>query len=272
MPYHKGVFAATLLLIVCLGTNMSAFPKVWQMFPHDSPMEDTVSPLVLPTPTSGPDKAILIPPKSVSTDKPIPIEPSAPKKEEPTPAPKKEEPTPATEKEEPTPASKKEEPTPAPKKEEPTPASKKEEPTPATEEEELAPKPEQPDEESKCESERATAFAPIVPLGLQESDKLESLLPKTEPVDPFTSAAAVSPTYTKEFQSRSPEEPRRVAPMYVTVDSVLALPIVYESHPTIDQRVGGQRKIVPLPPTDSSLRPLVPISPTGPVRRLPATN
>jgi len=284
MPYYKGVFAASLLLIVCLGTNMSAFPEVWRMFSHDTPTEVAVLPATTPDSVSEPDKAIPATPKSVKTDKPIPIDPPAPKKEELAPALKKEEPVPEPKKEEPLPEPKKEEPLPEPKKEEPLQEPKKEEPLQEPRKEESVPEPkkeapiqEPKDNVAKGENDRSTAFAPIVPIGLQSSGKLESLLPKSETAGPFSvkleSAPETTPSYAAEFKPQSGNVQKQPVSTYETVDSVLAQPIVYESHPTIDQRIEGHRRVVPLPPsTGSSLRPLTAVSPTGPVRRLPPTN
>ncbi len=263
-------------------------------------------------PASEPDKLLSKEPvstaKSTNIDKPIPIDPpknkeesaSAPKSAPvPMPAPKKEEPTPKPQplKEESTPKPtsalesppKKEEfaPKPSPKKEEvaskPVPAPeltpKKEAPIPKSEEKVASP-PTDPFEKNNDLNVRASAFAPIIPSKLRDPGSEESLLPKSETVEsPLVSTkvptpSLATPAYANEFKPKQVSNVPNSEPVYETIDSVLARPIVYESHPTIDQRVGETLpKVVQLPsPTTTTLKPFSPVSPTGPVRRLPLAN
>ena len=281
MPHNNGVLTASLLLIACLGLNMVAFPEVWKMFRDDS--APTISAAPKPLPPSEPPKPP--PTRTVSVDRPIPVDPPPAKKEEPpkesplppeTP-PKKEDPAPK-------PPPNKEEPAPEtpPKKEEPVPNAtpapqtppKKEDPVP-----EIPPTKEAETKEAEAKEHRLkgadpSAFAPVFSVENKELEHRESLLPSPEAVDPFLSAVqkgspdVPASAYAEEFKPMLKEDPKRVEPMFETIDSILSQPIVYESRPTIKQRVEGARKIVPLPSATS----LTSVSPTGPVKRLPPTD
>ena len=305
MPHHTGVLAASILLLVGLGVNMVAFPEVWKMLRNDSassvaltdnkdvPIAPPISSDSVKQPVSQPTggeetKKDVTVAKPVSVDKPIPIDqPSPPKKAEPAPKPAPAPETPPK-KTEPAPQPK---PAPAPetppKKTEPAPKPK---PAPAPEpppkKVEPAPQPKPAVEEKPSEtSVRAAAFAPIVPLELQELEQKESLLPTTEPPEAFSASVrnatqgVAAPAYAQEF--KAPESPTpstrsvtpsRSAPTFETLDSALAAPIVYESRPTIEQRVAESSAPSPVLLPKTSTETAVPISPTGPVKRLPRTN
>ena len=284
MPHHKGVFAASLVLIVCLGTNMSAFPEVWHMFSSNSLPEIATLPATLPSPTLEPEKITQTLPKSMRTDKPIPIDPPAPKKNalqsdvaQPVPVPEKEK-TPATNLEELAPYALRDGIKPG--QDDATERETTTEKEATIEKETTTEKETATEKETTTEKEtgRLAAFAPVVPPGLQDLNPLESLLPNVETVDPFMaesteSASTTTPSYSQEFKPMPRVEAKRTDPVFETIDSVLAQPIVYESYPSINQRVVGQREFVPSSPsTGTAFRPLTSISPTGPVRRLPSAD
>ena len=231
------------------------------------------------------------PPLSPKKDdpKPAPTLETPPKKDEPKQAPapetllKKDEPKPAPALETPP---KKDEPKPAPVPETPP---KKDEPKqapapetlPKKDEPKQAPAPETPPKKEeppprpaisapagkKTDAEvRAAAFAPIIPQELLESEQMESLLPTMESIG-TTSESVKKPTpdvavpaYAEEFPSAPKAPPSRSLPVFETLDSALASPIRYESHPTIEQRA-----------LESSVKRIAPptVSPTGAVKRLP---
>ena len=224
MPHHTGVLTASILLIIGLGINMAAFPEVWKMLRNDS-SPNTAMPDHMGTqlPTEEAKKEPKEIAKPVSVDKPIPIDPPKPV----APAPKTAAETP------PKPVA------PTPKSAEPTPKQS----------------------EKLDKNSLTAAFAPIVPSQLLELEQRESLLPTVESAStsgkgPTPSVAA--PAYAEEFKPIA-ESSSRPTPKFETLDSALARPIVYESHPTVKQRV-----------TELST-PLSPIG-GGPIRRLPTTD